>query len=84
MWDSFHHMNGYGWGMGGFGVLLMVVVWVGVIVGAVFLIRLAVGNRSAGPESRSALEILEERYARGEIDREEFEQKRTDLRREQD
>ena len=82
MWDSFHHMNGYGWGMGGFGFLLMIAVWAAVIAGAVFLIRLVVGNRGSGPASRSPLEILEERYARGEIDREEFEQKRGDLRRE--
>ncbi len=74
------------WGYGGpgffgmgFGMLLF---WALLIVGVVVLLRwLAIGpDRRAPPsEGASALDILAQRYARGEIDRAEFEQKRRDL-----
>jgi uncharacterized membrane protein len=38
-------------------------------------------GRTSERRKRTALDILEERYARGEIGREEFEQKRRDLER---
>lgn len=71
---------GWGWGMG----LMMMVFWVAVLVGAVWLIRYVVmQGRSAGPfggpTRESALDVLARRYANGEIDRAEFEQKRRDL-----
>lgn len=79
-------MGGYGsgWGMGWFGMIFMLVFWVLVIVAIVYLIRwLAVSSRTGGREGRhlemhkdSALEILKRRYARGEINKEEFEEKR--------
>jgi len=74
-----------GWGGWGFGVpgLGMILVWVVVIALAVLLVRAFAG---AGKEpgggantGKTALQILEERYARGEIEREEFERKRRDL-----
>lgn len=76
-------MGGYGHGMGWFGTIIMIVFWVLVIVGIVFLIRwLSASTRSEGrgvrPED-SALEILRRRYARGEIKKEEFEEKRKSL-----
>jgi len=73
------------WGMGWLGVLFNVVLWVAVIVGIVLLIRwLIQASGGRGPESERtaggrALEILKERYARGEIERDEFEQKKRDL-----
>ena len=76
-------MGGYG-GMGWFGSIFMLIFWGLIIVGLVLLIRWLVfatrrGEEHSGGGSR-AMDILKERYARGEIDREEFEQRRRDLR----
>lgn len=67
------------WGAWGFGMMFMMVLfWALVVVGIVLLIRWLLGQ---GKESRpdSALEILRQRYARGEINKEEFDLKKTDL-----
>ena len=74
-------MHPMGW-MGGFwGVgmmFMMLVFWVLVIAAIVFGVRWLI---SEGKERRgdSALEILRQRYARGEINKEEFEAKKRDL-----
>ncbi len=77
MWG---HMSGYGYGWGGmgFGMLLF---WGLFIVGIVMLLKCAKGSGTCGKRERenSALDLLKERYARGEIEREEFEQKKRDL-----
>jgi putative membrane protein len=74
---------GWGYGMGWFGMIIMAVFWVALIVGVVFLIRWLVTSRSEWgrdvKSQESALEILKKRYARGEIGKEEFEEKRKDL-----
>jgi putative membrane protein len=67
------------WGAWGFGMMLMMLVFWGlIIVGLVLGIRWLL---SQGRESRSdtAMDILRQRYARGEIDREEFEARKRDL-----
>lgn len=67
------------WGAWGFGMMLMMIVfWALVITAVVLGIRWLLGQ---GKESRSdsALEILRQRYARGEINKEEFEMKKRDL-----
>lgn len=72
----------HGWGGMGFGGPLMLLFWILVIVGVVLLVRwLATGDatRRPGPPRNAALDLLKERYARGEIERDEFEQKRRDL-----
>jgi putative membrane protein len=71
---------GGGWGMG-FGGPFMILFWILVIGGVVVLVKWLVDQSSAGKGARGAspLEILRERYARGEINREEYEQKRRDL-----
>ena len=69
---------GYGWGWGmGFGMISMVLFWVLVILGIVVLVRWVGGSSASGtPPSKSALDILNERYARGEIEKQEFEEKK--------
>ena len=67
------------WGAWGFGMMLMMLVFWGlIIVGLVLGIRWLVGQ---GRESQSntAMDILRQRYARGEIDKEEFEARKRDL-----
>ena len=68
------------WGMG-FGMLLMLLFWILVILGIAVLIRwlLVQSPQGRGSRDKSPLEIVQERYARGEIDREEYEQKKRDL-----
>ncbi len=68
-----------GWGMGaGLMFLWMALFWTGVVVLVVWAIRQFAQN--GRPAGNRALEILEERYARGEIDHDEFESRRGDLR----
>ncbi len=72
-----------GWGMGIFGMLFMFIFWGLIIVGLVFLIKWLFQSTRKADQSTvsasSALEILKERYARGEIERDEFEAKKRDL-----
>lgn len=75
--------EGFGGGMG-FGGIGMILFWGLVIAGVIVLVRWLTASRTppgAAPRDggRSALDILRERYAKGEIDQAEFEQKRRDL-----
>ena len=69
----------YMWGPWGIGMMLMMLVFWGLVIVALVLgIRWLV---TQGRESRSdsALDILRQRYARGEINKEEFEAKKREL-----
>jgi putative membrane protein len=51
-----------------------------VIAGIVALARwIGAGGSDGGGRARTAREILDERYARGEIDREEYQRRRDDI-----
>ena len=62
----------------------MIIFWVLIIIGLVFFIRWLIQSTKGGPSgpignSSRALDILKDRYARGEIDKREFEEKKKDL-----
>lgn len=72
-----------GWGLGVFGTIQMLLWWVLIILGIMVLVKwLVAGSLSSEREGESrTLQILKERYAGGQIGKEEFEQKKQDLRK---
>lgn len=78
MWD-------WGWGWHWFGAFGMAVSWLLIVLMVLGLFKyLGAGGRggTAPPHGKTARDYLDEAYAKGEISREEFLQKREDLRRE--
>jgi putative membrane protein len=73
-------MMGHGMGYGGAALALWLQVLAAIVAGIVWLVRtLSVRSNQNGSGS-SAMRILEDRFARGEIDRDEFEERRRTLR----
>ncbi len=75
-------MTGFGMGLGG--GLMMVLFWIVLIVGVVWLARglFSAGQQPPVSSTRSVLsadEVLKQRYARGEITKEQFDGMRRDL-----
>ncbi len=71
-------MGGFGWGW--FMPIFMIIFWGLVIWGIVALVRgLSQPGGSDSSKADSALEVLKKRYARGEINKEEYEEKKKDL-----
>lgn len=64
---------------GGLGWLGMALWWIIVVVGIVIFVRWLGRQAQRGEEGKSALDILKERYARGEIAKKEFEEKKRDI-----
>lgn len=74
-------MMGWGGGWSGmiFGPLMMILVLALPVAAVVLLIRWLGGSRGSASPGQTPLDILRERYARGEIDKEEFEERRRTL-----
>jgi putative membrane protein len=79
MWPGMMWGYGAGWLM----AIFNIVFWVVLIVAIVYFIKwLSASSKQKGNEKRgdSALEILRERYAKGEIGKDEFEEKKKALK----
>ena len=77
------HWGMMGWGNGSFWPLGMI-IWAVIIIALIAFITWLVSGRSFrrrsdGRTSSAALDLLEQRYARGEIGREEYLQKKNDI-----
>ncbi len=59
----------------------MWVIWIGIIVAIVLLGKgyFNPGKRESGSTGESPVDVLKKRYARGEISKEEFEEKKSDI-----
>lgn len=72
--------GGWGWGHAIFGWVMMILFWGGLILLIVLAVRwlgTGQGGQSAPPPAgKTALDILRERFARGEIDKDEFEERK--------
>ncbi|MDD5517604.1 SHOCT domain-containing protein [Marinilabilia sp.] len=76
MMDGFG-CHGWGMGMGWWWVIGLIIV-----IAVVWMVvkGMSQNNRPGNPpESKSALDYLKERYARGEINKQEFEERKKDL-----
>ena len=76
-----HWGGDFGMGFGGGGIF-MILFWILIILGVVYLVKIVLGGGSAAEKkSESAQEVLEKRFARGEMSKEEFEDAMEVLRR---
>lgn len=78
--NSFNHNSMMGYEFSGFnGGLIMILFWILLIAGIVALVKYAVTSGTKSDRGNNTLNILKERYAKGEIDKNEFETKKKDL-----
>ncbi len=76
-----HWGGDFGMGFGG-GWIFMILFWGLIILGIVYLVKILLGGASTeGKKSESAREVLEKRFAKGEMSKEEFEDAMAILKR---
>ena len=74
------HMFGeYGMGMGYFGMVFMIFFWILIIVLIGYFIKMIIDKGRGGESMETAEYILKKRYAKGEINKDEFDKMKNDL-----
>jgi putative membrane protein len=72
----FHGMDGHGLGMG-WGWIIGFIILIAAIIIIVYAVRQS--NPGDRQDTKTPLDILKERYARGEIDKTEFDERKKEL-----
>lgn len=75
---SMHPMSGL-WGIWGIAMMFMMFVFWGVVIASIVLGMRWLARQGRESKSDPSVEILRQRYARGEINKEEFEARKRDL-----
>ncbi len=77
---NWHYWSG-GWNDGYFGIhMFMHLVWYAALIGlAAVLVTFAVRRSGGGPGRPGALDVLKERYARGELTKDDYDRMRKDI-----
>ena len=75
-----HWGGDFGMGFGG-GWIFMIIFWGLIIFGVVYFVKMLLGGGFKDEKSESAQEVLEKRFAKGEMSKEEFEEAITVLKR---
>ena len=79
MWEYYNNWN-YGWGNPGLWMAVHAILTIAAIALIVFLVYKGKhGNTDMQQGSPTARQILDERYAKGEIDKETYEQMKKDI-----
>jgi len=70
MWGYFNN-----WGWGGGMMIFMLFFWVAIVWLIIFLMKENTNSSGSKNDNKTALDILQERYTRSEIDKKEYEEK---------
>ena len=80
--DGWHMQGMHDWmsGWGAWGMLIPLIFWIVILVGLAALIQKLIFEQRQRPTENRALDVLSERYAKGDIDREEYLRRRQDIK----